>query len=238
MTTADSQQLAALARDLVAAAAEQNLITRVLGGVAVVLTCPSIATHPSLQRGIKDLDLVARRADFDAIARVFEARGAVAQTRKSDEWLFNKDGVEVELTAPDFREDYAIDLTPRLALASPALPAGDLLLVKLQRRKFADKDIQDSAALLLDHSVGQADPEGQIDAAYIARLCARDWGMFQTVYGNTVTLERVLERYLEPAEAQSTWQRIEAIQSAMDAAPKSVGWMANQLLHRPHEIPT
>ncbi len=238
MTNPNSDQLAAVARELVAAAAEKNLITRVIGGVAVAMTCPSIATHPSLQRSIKDLDLVARRTDFDAIAQVFGAQGAARQSQKPNEWLFNRDGIEIELTPPDFRENHLIDLTSRLALASPTLPMGDLLLIKLQRVKYADKDVQDSIALLLDHEVAQTEQEGRINATYIAQLCARDWGLFQTVYGNTVTLERVLDKYVQPVEAQLLWQRVEALQSAMDAAPKSLAWMANQLLRRPHEIPT
>ncbi len=238
MTNPTSNPLVDAAREFVAAAAAQNLRLRVLGGVAVLMTCPSIATHPSLQRPIKDLDLVARRADFEACAQVLTAEGAVLQSRAADEWVFRRNGVEIELTVPDFREDYRIDLTPRLALDSPALPAGDLLLVKLQRVKFAEKDIQDCIALLLDHAVAHGEEPGQINAGLIAQWCARNWGLFQTVYGNTVALEKVLDRYVPPTEAQSVWQRVEALQSAMDKEDKSLGWMVNQLLRRPHEIPT
>ncbi len=238
MTISTSDQLAALAGELVAAAAEKKLTARVLGGVAVFMTCPSIASTLSLQRPIKDLDLVARREEFDAIGQVLAAHGAALQAQQAAERVFLREGVEIELTVPDFREDHLIDLAPRLALASPTLPIGDLLLVKLQRVKYVEKDIQDSIALLLDHGVGQGEAEGEIDARYIAQLCARDWSLFQTVYANTVTLEKVLDRYVEPASAQPVWQRIEMMQSAMDQAPKSLGWMANQLLRRPNEIPT
>jgi hypothetical protein len=124
-----------------------------------------------------------------------------------------------------------------LTLASPALPLADLLLIKLQRVKFAEKDIQDSIALLLDHRVAKGEAEDQIDHEYIAKLCARDWGLFTTVYENTVVLEKVLDKYLEPEEAQLVWRRIELLQGDMDEQPKSLGWMLQQLIKRPTQVP-
>ena len=237
MTQSTSDQLAALAKELVNAAAEQRLTMRVLGGVAVYLTCPSIATHPTLPRAIKDLDFVAPRADFDALAELFFARGVTAKTRDESQWLFDKDGVEIELTDPIFHERYHLDFTARLALASPTLPLADLLLIKLQRAPFADKDIKDAIALLLDHHAARGEADGQIDCAYIAQLCARDWGLFTAVYDNTVRLEQILDRYLVPKEAQLVWQRIEVLQAEMDRAPKSFAWMVNQILRRPAQVP-
>lgn len=236
MTETSPNQLARLAQELVAAAFEKQIQARVVGGVAVLLTCPSAETVPALRRQIKDLDLVAPRQDFGRLAQIFESLGAVVRSRGSEEWTWHKDGVEIEVTVPDYVEDYHIDLGPRLALASPTLPLADLLLIKLQRVKFAEKDIQDSIALLLDHSVASSQAEDQIDRAYIARLCGRNWGLFTTVYNNTVALEKMLDRYLAPDMAQLVWQRIELLQSAMDAQPKSLGWMANQIIRRPNRV--
>lgn len=237
MTEQRNEKLARLARELVAAAGEKNIVLRVLGGVAVYIACPSIETHPSLQREIKDIDVTARRSDFSTLEQVFAADGAVLGKRESSQITFQKAGIEIEVSAPDFKEDHRIDLAPRLELEVPTLTASDLLLVKLQRDKFADKDIKDSIALLLDHRVAKGQVEGQIDQEYIARLCGRDWGLFTTVYDNTVTLEKVLDKYLEPEEAQLVWRRIEQIQGEMDKEPKSVGWMLNQIIHRPTRVP-
>ncbi len=113
----------------------------------------------------------------------------------------------------------------------------DLLLIKLQRKTFAEKDIRDSMALLLDHRVAEGDEQEQINPKYIARLCGQDWGLFTTVYDNTVKLEQVTDKYLEPEEAQLVWRRIETIQGEMNQQPKSLLWMLNQMIRRPTQIP-
>ena len=237
MTTTTNDQLAALAKELVAAAAEKQIRLCVLGGVAVYMTCPSIETHASLQRPVKDLDLIAAPRDFEVLGTLFIKQGLTLRSKDKAAWTFGKNGLDVELTVPDYREDHRIDLGPRLTLASPILPFADLLLVKLQRVKFVEKDIQDSIALLLDHRVAKGEAEDQIDHEYIARLCARNWGLFSTVYENTVQLEKVLDKYLEPEEAQLVWRRIELIQGDMDEQPKSLGWMLQQLIKRPSQVP-
>ena len=234
--TTQNETLAALANTLVDAATQKKLTMRVLGGVAVVMTCSSIETKPALQRAIKDVDFVAPREQWDALADIFKANGATLKSKTANQQLFDKDGVEIELTAPDFTEDFRVNLNARLALASPTVSMTDLLLIKLQRRKFAEKDITDSIALLLDHRVAKGEAEDQIDHEYIAKLCRGNWGLFHTVYDNTVTLEKILDKYLEPEEAQLVWRRIELIQGDMDQQPKSFGWMVNQFLKKPSEV--
>jgi hypothetical protein len=232
-----NEQLAALANHLIDVAAQKNIPLRVLGGVAIYMTCSSIETHPTLQRTFKDLDFVAAQKDFDAIAPLLVAQGLMLRTREQNLLVFDNEGVEIEVTAPDYREDHRINLTARLTLSSPTLPLADLLLVKLQRVKFAEKDVQDSVALLLDHRVGRGEDEVQIDREYIAKLTAKQWGLFTTAYANSITLEKVLDKYLEPEEAQLVWRRIELLQEGMDREPKSFGWMVNQFIKRPTEVP-
>lgn len=230
----NNDQLAALARELVNAATEKNLTLRVMTGVAVYMTCSSIATHPKLQRSFKDLDFVAPIAQWDALAEIFKANGATPRTKEAESWVFEKDGVEIELC--DSRFDYN-DLSARLTLPALTLPLAELLLLKLQRRPFEEKDIQDAIALLLDHRVARGEAEDQIDHEYIAKLCASNWNLFHKVYDNTVTLEKALDEYLEPEEAQLVWRRIELIQGDMDKEPKSFGWMVNQFLRKPSQVP-
>ncbi len=144
----------------------------------------------------------------------------------------------VELNDPIFRSPQRIDFSARLSLASPTLPMADLLLLKLQRSPFEEKHIQDAIALLLDHRVAQGEVLDQIDHAYIAKLCAQDWSLHTAVYDNSVTLEQVLEKYVEPEEAQLLWRRIELIQEDMDQQKKSLGWMVHQILRRPTQVPS
>lgn len=232
--TTTNDQFASLAKSLVDAATQKNLTLRVMSGVAVYSTCPSIATHPTLQRNILDVDLVAPTMQWDALAEIFKAQGVIPREKKSDVWVFDKGGVQIELCDPKF--DYA-DVSARLTLATPTLPLADLLLFKLQRRPFEERDIQDAIALLLDHRVTKDEGEDQINHTYIAHLCKGNWNLFHRVYDHTVLLEKVLDKYIEPEEAQLVWRRIELIQEDMDRQPKSLGWMLNQFLKKPTQVP-
>ncbi|MEW5718386.1 MAG: hypothetical protein AB1817_07170 [Chloroflexota bacterium] len=232
--TISSEQQVAVARMLVNAAKQKELTLRIIGGVAVYANCPSVATHPKLQRAIQDVDFVAPRGDWLALEGIFAANDLRVRAKEKASWIFEKDGLVVEVCDPNF--GFA-NFTRRLALASPTLPPTDLLLIKLARQPFEERDIQDAIALLLDHRVADNEAEGQINHAYIAKLCARNWKLFHAVYDNTLTLERVLDQYLEPEQARLVWRRIELLQSDLDRQPKSFGWMVNQFVRKPTQVP-
>ncbi len=240
-----NEQLAAMAKAVIASAAEKNLAARVMGGVAVHLSCESIETHPTLQREYADVDFVAVRRDFDALAALFAAMGWELRGKAERRWTFEKEGIGADLYDARYRDDHRIDFTARLALAAPTLPLADLLLLKLERKQMGEKDIKDAIALLLDHRVARGEAEGlalsavegQIDHLYIARATRGDWSLWTTVYDNTIALENILEKYLESEEAQLVWRRIELIQGDMDLQRKSLAWMLNQIVRRPTQVP-
>ncbi|MBI3915178.1 MAG: hypothetical protein HY327_13455 [Chloroflexi bacterium] len=232
-----NDQLAAFAKELVDAAAKTNLTMRVLGAGAVYLACESIKTHAKLQREIEKLFFVAAEKEFGALAEVFQARGWQLRGRDNARWLFEKEGARAELWNPVYREGHRLDLSARLALASPTIPLADLWLTRLQRKKFGANEIKDAIALLLDHRVAKGEAEGQIDHLYLAQLTRGDWSLWTTVYDNTIELENQVENYLDPEEAQLVWRRIELIQGDMDLQKKSPLWMMNQILRRPTQVP-
>jgi len=232
--TITGEQQAAFAKMLVHAAKQKELTLRIIGGVAIYAVCPSIATRPKLQRAIKDVDFIAPRGDWLALEGIFAANDLRGRAKGKGGWVFEKDGLVVEVCDPNF--GFA-DFTRRLALAAPTLPLTDLLLIKLSRCPFEERDIQDTIALLLDHPVAHGEAEGQISHEYIARLCAQNWKSFHTVYDNTVTLERILDQYLDPEEARLVWRRSELIQGELDRQPKSFGWMVNQFVRNPTDVP-
>lgn len=231
-----NDQMAVFVKELVVAAAKKNVALRAFGSVAIYMTCPSIASHASLQRSLEDVDLVAPRAEWGKVVELFVAQGLVERSRDAYKVILEKDGTRFELFSELFRENFPFDLSPRLALSTPTLPLADLLLIKLQRREFMEKDIQDSIALLLDHRVAREEAEEQISHSYIAQLTRGNWARFHTVYDNTITLESILPKYLESEEAQLVWRRIELIQGEMDRLPKSLGWMLKQFVRKPAEV--
>jgi hypothetical protein len=234
MTQPTNEQYVALARELVDAANEKELTLRVIAGVATLIACPSIETHPALQRSYLDLDFVAPRDDFPALEELMLVLGFKVQAKQRESWVFEKDGSIVEVCDPVF--SFA-DLTSRLTLTSPTVSLTDQLLIKLSRTVMEEKDFQDVVALLLDHRVARGEAEDQIDREYIARLAGRDWKLFTALYDNSVLLEQTIDKYLDSEEQQLVWRRIELLQEDLDREPKSFTWMANQILRRPTQVP-
>jgi hypothetical protein len=232
----DNQQLVDLARQLLDSTANKNIVVRLIGGAAVMLTCENAVSHAGLQRVVSDADFVAAKSDIDQVARIFEEQGLSRRRAGGNRICFQRESLQVDLSDLSFREDFSLDLSERLCIQPTTLPMADLLLIKLQRRKFEEKDIKDSIALLLDHRVALEEAEDQISSKYIAQMTRGNWGRFHTVYDNLVALEKLLPKYIEPEEAQLVWRRIELIQGEMDRTRKSLAWIINQIFRKPSEV--
>ncbi len=217
-------ELVLLGTDAVKQGAARGAVMRLLGGVAVYARCPSIDTHPTLQRAYNDLDFIAAMSAWSVLPEIFISRGFEMERSAPDRSTFTRDGLTIDVRGSDFRDWFSFKLARRLALNEITLPLADLLMLKLQRLNFAEKDIQDSIALLLDHRVGHDEDEETIDREYLYRLTNRNWGLWTTVFDNTVALEKILDKYLDLEEAQLVWRRIELVQEVMDGKRKSLGW--------------
>ena len=160
-------------------------------------------------RDYSDLDMVApgqrRRAAGDAVPRFGYAENVDVSTATSNaELQFVRpckhgggpgtqpahidDHIDVFLDT--FHMDHDIALGGRLEIEPYTVSLSDLLLTKLQIFRLNEKDVRDIVTLLADAEVGEADAPGVIDARYIGRLCADDWGLFYDVARN---LQRVDE---------------------------------------------
>jgi hypothetical protein len=92
------------------------------------------------------------------------------------------------------------------------------------------KDVSDLTALLIDHPVGSGE-DSTIDAEYVARLLAADWGWWKTVTDNLGWLESVVGELDLPAPARQRFdQQLRRLQAAIDAADKGRRWRARARL--------
>jgi hypothetical protein len=222
-------ELVRLGTEIVSEATERGALVRLSGGLAIYARCPSIETHTSLQRSYRDLDLIADRRAWMALPDLFLARGFAMQKNTPAHAIFIREGLEVDVRGTSFEGYFSFNLAPRLALAPLTLPLVDLLLLKLQRVDFRENDIKDAIALLLDHRITDGEAEQEIDREYLYKLTNRNWGLWTTVFDNTVELEKILDKYIEPEEAQLVWRRIELIQEVMDGKGKSLGWWLRRI---------
>lgn len=220
-----ANELVQLGTGIINKAAAQGITLRMNGGVAIYARCPGIESHKTLQREHSDLDFVAAANSWNRLAEFFTTRGWAKKSKAPTELQFIKNDVVVEVQSPTHRKDFAFDFTTRLELISLTLPLADLLLGKLARAAFQEKDIQDAAALLADHRVTDGgDEEEDINREYLYQIVNKDYRLWKTVFDNTVTLEKVLDRYLEPEEAQLAWRRVELLQEVLDAKSHSLNW--------------
>jgi hypothetical protein len=120
------------------------------------------------------------------------------------------------------------------------LSLADLLLTKLQIVKLNAKDANDALALLVDHAVtttsssdsAGAEPDGSIDGAYIAGICARDWGWYTTVTDNMRKISSIGGSPLDATARARADQRIADLLTAIESAPKTLKWRTRAALGR------
>lgn len=222
MSGAEGDRLAALTRELAAAAARHGARLNALGGVGVLLRAG--APDPRLRRTYGDLDLVGASADrrrLDAALRECglqeDRRFNAARGHRRQVWWLPDGELHVDVFLDRFEMCHDLDLRGRLRADAPALEAADLLLTKLQVVELNDKDVVDAAALLAGPAAIET---GRLEDV----LCA-DWGFHTTFTDNLAGVsETAGTRW--PDLAAPIAEASETILAALEAAPKTRGFRA------------
>jgi hypothetical protein len=134
---------------------------------------------------------------------------------------------QIDIFIGDFHMCHSLPLSDRLQVEPLTIPLAELFLTKAQIVQLNRKDVLDLLSMLLEHEVGPADNE-TINSDVIARLCAKDWGLYTTV-NQTITRLRNFMARDEPDLLSSDAQalivsRLDKLQAAMDSAPKNMQW--------------
>src|SRR5207244_5292777 len=168
---------------------------RLLGGLGIRLAAAS-AYPPELAREYQDIDLVTesrhgRRLAQSLAEQGYEPNQVFNRMHGARRLLFydEPNQRQLDVFVGTFEMCHTLPIAERLDVVPLTLPAADLLLTKLQIVKLNEKDRTDLYALLLAMEVGSHD-DGAINAAWVARLCARDWGLYRTLQLN---LEKLRE---------------------------------------------
>jgi len=210
------------------AARKKKVGLKLLGGAGVHAHSPSAQKAP-LKRKYGDLDYAISKKDRKATIELFKELGYEANERfnlmNGDRRLYFYDaenGRQVDVFIDVFRMSHDIDLRGRLEHEHPAVRPSDLLLSKLQIYEVNRKDLIDIAALLLDHAIETGDAEDAIEAVYIARLAAVDWGFYRTLQVNIERLRAMLEELEIDRELVS--RRLDELWAVIEGAPKPLRW--------------
>lgn len=209
-----------------------GLRLRLMGGMAVYLTSPSVR-RPPYERSYGDFDFAVAAADARPAIGFFESAGYVAER------MFNAiHGAQrlnfqhpegrwpIDVVVDEVRMSHRIDLRGRLGGPGATISLADLLLTKLQIWEINAKDLGDIVCLLSDHAIADVETPEVIDRRRILALTTTDWGLCHTIERN---LRRASEeaRRRPPAEPpHDPAIQVETLLAAIHDAPKSLGWQA------------
>ena len=207
--------------------AAQDVQLRLLGGLAIEVSLPG---QPLLSRTYNDIDFITGRGEGPKTAKLFEALGYEGDHQFNGlnghrRLLFYDTANErrVDVFVGKFEMSHTWPLGERLGVVKRTIPLGDLLLTKLQIFAVNEKDQRDIFNLLHGHKLSET--EDGINVAYIARLCAADWGLWRTA---TMNLERArggAQRFeLAPEDEAVVLSRLDDVRKRIDAEPKSTKW--------------
>ena len=209
-----------------------GLRLRLMGGLAVYLTSPTVR-RPPYAREYGDFDFAVAASDARGAAAFFEAAGYVAERmfnalHGAQRLNFVHPGGRwpIDVVVDEVRMSHRIDLRGRFNGPGPTLSLADLLLTKLQIWEINSKDLGDIVCLLADHQLADREAPDVIDRRRIVGVAAADWGLCHTIERNLRgAAEEALRRV--PAEPPlDPIAQVDALLASIHAAPKSLGWQA------------
>lgn len=222
--TRHADELLDLALSAIAAAEEQGVRARLVGGLAVYAIAESVRSAP-LARSYKDFDLVAPPRTSSQVARVLTGLGFAPDRHfnalhGARRLIFQApDGFPVDVLIGEFQMCHRIDVASGLEDHPTTISPADLLLTKLQIVEIEGKDLGDAAAIVLDLEPGV----GFSLERFLAPL-ADDWGFHRTVSINLGKVRDHAHAHLHGDAARRVEARISALADAMEQAAKSLRW--------------
>jgi len=219
------------AKRIIEVAQQKKITLRLFGGVSFFFRCPS-AKHRALQRNYVDIDFMGHAKQSKEIKQLFEELGYVPRDRFNAmqgyrRLIFNdiEHQRRVDIFLDVFEMCHKFNFKDRLEVDRYTISLADMLATKLQIVEINQKDLKDVVSMFVDHDVADGDVAEAINGAYLAKLCADDWGIYKTF---TVNLDRILgtmgDFELEDAPKALVTERVTKLRKMIEDAPKSFKW--------------
>jgi hypothetical protein len=198
-------------QEIVEKAKQEGIILRILGGLGIAIHCQEYrefaqklgrtGTGTIEGQEYSDIDYVSYRNCREKIKELLDKIGyakrkATLSTAASERqiyyhpkgWFYVDVFFDKLLVA-----NHPLDFKGRLELDYPTITVTDMLLEKLQMwEAFSIKDLKDCLLLLKAHNVEEKGEKESIDASYIAKLLAEDWGFWYTATTNLKKLRKFM----------------------------------------------
>jgi len=212
------------------AAQANGVVLRLFGGVSFWFRCPT-AKRPPLQRKYVDVDFMGHAKQSKEIKQLFASLDYVPRDKFNAmqgyrRLIFNDMANQrrVDVFLDVFEMCHSFNFRDRLEVDAKTIPLADMLVTKIQIIDVNEKDLKDAVCLFADYDVGDSDKE-MINGAYIANLCASDWGIYKTF---TVNLDKLLAKLgdlsLDDEAKASVRGRVNKLKTMIEDKPKDFRW--------------
>ncbi len=217
---------------LLAAAAAEGVVLRLLGALAFAKRCPLHAhLQETLGRAYTDIDYAGYGKQADGIRRVLAREGYAEDTMMFVEsegsrmvWNHPNTGLHLDVFLDKLAFSHTLLWAGRLEIHDETIPLAEMLMQKMQIVQINEKDLIDTIMLLLEHPVTEDD--SGVNLALVARVCARDWGWWRTLTMNLVKVKQMAATYVQLPEQEQrrVAEQVDAALARIEREPKSMGW--------------
>ncbi len=230
-------------------AQKKGIIIRVIGAVAIRIHSKDFEElHKRLGRlgegkqNFSDIDFVGYSKQKKLIEKFFEKDIGFIPDKRINILFGHKRLIfyhpknwyhsDIFFDALEFSHDIFFGKAPgkgRLELDSPTIPLSDLVLEKLQIHEINEKDIKDLIVLFRAHDIGETDEQEVINARYIAKILADDWGFWYDATANLKKVKLFAKKYLEnnkmdQEDYDDVVKKIDLLLDYIDKEPKTKRW--------------
>lgn len=233
--------------NLVEEAKKKGIELRLIGGAAIRIHLSSETAE--LYKELRGLEgPYFAHADFaPSFAALSEQEGEVKKFFESKGWQFDKyiqrltqwfggienrhifrgETMDIDVFYDAIDLNHKVPFKDRINIHPLTLSPTDLLLIKLQRVKFSEDDSKDVIVLLRDLQIGEEDVSKIINAKYIAKLLADDWGFWYTATTNLKRIKENIKNYdqLNEEDKQAIISKIDLLLKYIEEEPKTKEWI-------------
>jgi hypothetical protein len=210
-----------------------GILLRLLGATAIMLHCPNYSyLFQKFGRSLTDLDFATYGKFRGKLEKFFVNLGYRSDRRTSyyfgesrHRYFDDANTRVVDIFFDKLSFCHAVPFDGRLELDSPTITLTDILLEKMQIVRINEKDIRDTIIMLREHQIQDGERES-LNAGYVSKLLANDWGFYYTVTTNLNNVRSFLDKYeaLTSSDRQDVASKINILLRRMEDEPKSMKW--------------
>ncbi|MEM0053899.1 MAG: hypothetical protein QXL89_06910 [Nitrososphaeria archaeon] len=228
------EELADKAHKIVESAEKNNIILRNLGSLAYRVHCNKFGyIQDELGRKFSDIDFASYSKFRSDVKKLYSNNGWIEDQyftrifghRRLLYYYGSDKKIHSDIFFDRLEFNHVIEFEGRLEVDKPTIPLAELFLEKMQIVMLNEKDVIDTIMLLREHEVGESDNE-QINAPYIAKILAVDWGFWKTVTQNMEKIKSytINSSKLSDEDKKVVIERIEKLLKKIDSEEKSLSW--------------